>query len=640
MKKKISISSFEEVLFSLILILLALFPFADIAARKIFRLPGVPFSDGYVRHLLLWLALGAGLLSAREDKHLSFSLGVSRLPEKCKIFFLFANIVFASFFCISLSLNALSYIIYITSWNKAIGIVPAPIILAIIPVAFCMLFFRFQHSSVGSKVKIARITGFLLGLLFSLVPILHILSSIAVNIPILGVITGWLDDTLWLMEEWMWNISRAIYIPLVLLTIFLGLFGMPIFLVMGGVALFLFAGGEGQTTSVPNAFYTILTGSPFLPSIPLFALIGFLLSESGAAKRLVRFFNILFGGFRGGIPLLSVLLCALFTAFTGASGVTILALGGLLVNMMRRKGFSEQFSTGLLTSSGSIGLLFPPSLPVIMYGSLAGISIKELFLGGFLPGVLLGGVLCVMGIIAGSRLPTTVNRESVQSDSGEMDKLSFKLFLSVLGELFLPVFIIVSFFFFGVTLLETSALAVIYTLILVTIVHKDLNGRELRKVLVKTLSILGGILMIIGMAGAISDYIGLYDISDHLANFMEQNVRSKWLFLFLLNVTLLITGCLMDIYSAIIIVAPLIREVASRYDIPPIQLGIIFLANLELGYLTPPVGMSLFLSSYRFEMPLTKVYRNVLPFLLLLFLTVLLITYVPWFSTILPYLFR
>jgi len=320
----------------------------------------------------------------------------------------------------------------------------------------------------------------------------------------------------------------------------------------------------------------------------------------------------------------AVVACAYFTTFTGASGVTILALGGLLASVLvDSKQYGKDFSRGLITSSGSVGLLFPPALPIIMYGVIAQISIKDMFLGGLLPGILLVVALSTMGIVRAFK------------NKSEKIPFIFSEFLIALkkafGDLMLPVVLMVSYFTGLTTVVETAALAVVYTLLL-TIVKKELSMDLLTRVLRRGIPVIGGVLVILAMAKGLSYYIVDAQVPTMLTAFFRDHVSSRFVFLILLNLALLLTGTLMDIYSAILVVAPLIIPLGVLYDVHPVQLGIIFLANLQLGYLTPPVGMNLFLASYTFKEPMSRIYRQVVPFLLVLIVAVLLITYVPWFS--------
>ncbi|HQL84201.1 MAG TPA: TRAP transporter large permease subunit, partial [Spirochaetota bacterium] len=332
------------------------------------------------------------------------------------------------------------------------------------------------------------------------------------------------------------------------------------------------------------------------------------------------------GWLPGGMAIVVVFVCAFFTTFTGASGVTILALGGLLsMILIKSGGYNENFSYGLVTASGSIGLLFPPSLPVILYGVVAQISIKQMYAGGLLPGIFMVVALSVMGVVAAVR--------------GKVPRVPFHGRAALTGlrssiwELMLPVIILVGFFSGLTTLVEIGAITVLYSLFITMVVHRDIRLGDLPGVMLKCLPVIGGILVILALAKGLSYYIVDAEIPQNLAIWIKANIHSRVLFLILLNIALIVTGCFLDIYSAILVVVPLIIPLGAVFDIHPVHLGIIFLANLELGYLTPPVGLNLYLSSYLFNKPLLSIYRYIVPFLLLLLVTVIIITYVPWMST-------
>jgi tripartite ATP-independent transporter DctM subunit len=329
---------------------------------------------------------------------------------------------------------------------------------------------------------------------------------------------------------------------------------------------------------------------------------------------------------------MATIVCAFFTTFTGASGVTILALGGLLSYILIKSNYPKPFSIGLLTASGSIGLLFPPSLPIILYGVIAHINIKKMFVGGIIPGTLMVMTVAIIGIISAKKNKVERSQFSV--------KESLKALKNSIWEIALP-FIILILFFKGITtLVETGAVAVIYAIITQVFIHKDIPLKELHKVFLKCIPMIGGVLVILAVAKGLSYFIVDAEIPMLLTQWCQDHIQSKYIFLIALNIALLITGCFMDIFSAIIVVVPLIIPLGEAFGVHPVHLGIIFLANLELGYLTPPVGINLFLSAFRFNEPLVKIYKHVIPFLLTLLISVLLITYIPWMSTVLLTVFK
>ncbi len=403
--------------------------------------------------------------------------------------------------------------------------------------------------------------------------------------------------------------------------------GAPIYTAMGGLAMLLFFGKPLPVpiTAVPAETYRIVA-SPTLPTIPLFTLAGYLLAEGGASRRLVALFRTWFGWVPGGTAAAAVLVCAFFTTFTGASGVTILALGGLLLPILLKAGYPNRFAIGLIAASGSIGLLFPPSLPVILYGVVSHEPIDQLYVAGAVPGALLIGLLMLLCLTVALR--HGVRRETLDARAalGAVWKARF--------EVLLPVLILVGIFGGFMTIFEAAAFTAAYAFLIEVVIHRDLHiVRDVPRVFVQTATLIGGVLIILGVALGFTSYLVDAEIPMQTAAWVEANIGNKLLFILMLNVFLLGVGCLMDIYSAIMVVVPLIVPIGLAFGMNPQHLGILFLANLELGFLTPPVGMNLFLASYRFDQPLTTVYRMALPFLGVLALGVLLIAYVPGMTT-------
>jgi tripartite ATP-independent transporter DctM subunit len=453
-----------------------------------------------------------------------------------------------------------------------------------------------------------------LGTVLALEPLSQILSALFDNVP------GFIES----LVSFSHSLNAFIAVPIIILLIVSAVFGAPIFVVLGGIAFMLFARLAEPLEVIPNEAYSMLI-SHSIPAIPLFTVAGFILSESKAGERLVRFFKAFFAWFPGGLAIMAILVCAFFTTFTGASGVTILALGGLLSYALIKGRYEKKFSTGLLTASGSVGLLFPPSLPIIIYGVIAGISIKDMFLGGIIPGIVMVLALVVFCIIYASwKKP-------------EHEPFKIKEALASIGgaiwEILLPVVIVLGYFGGLTTLVESAAVAVIYSFIVEVFIHKDLKLRDLRRVISKSIPIIGGVLIILSLAKGLSYFIIDAEVPMKLTEWVQANIGSKLVFLLLLNIALLITGCLMDIFSAIMVVVPLIIPLGALFGIHPVHLGIIFLANMELGYMTPPVGLNLFLASYRFNEPMVKLYRDVLPFFFIQLVSVLLITYIPVLTT-------
>ena len=409
----------------------------------------------------------------------------------------------------------------------------------------------------------------------------------------------------------------------VLVLVLATLLGLPIFAVFGGFALLLFWRAGTPIASVPVEMYR-LVASPLLPSIPLFTFAGYLMVEGGATRRFLRVFTALFSWAPGGMAIVTVLICAIFT--WGGSGLTILSLGGLLVPVLIRSRYPERFSIGLLTASGSLGLLFPPSLPVILYGVYAATAIDRLFIGGLLPGLLMVTLAASMGIRQGLKSETVRDPFSA--------KEAFSAIWEAKWELLIPAIMLTGLFGGFGTLTEAAALTAVVALFIEVVIYRGISIRhDYMRVCVECATVVGGILLILGVALGFTNYLVDAEIPTRIVDWVLGHIHSKYLFLLLLNMCLLVVGSLMDIFAAILVIVPLLKPLTVAYGIDPVQMGIIFLSNLELGYLMPPVGINLCLAAYRFEKPMFVVYRALLPFLLVLLCGVLLITYVPWMTS-------
>jgi len=604
---------FENGLAYLTVFLLALIPTLEVVARQLLR-SGVKSSSGYIHHLVLLIAFVGGMITSREGKHLALSLNLSLHPPLKDVVgvvngFLSATITTA------LMWSSLSFAFNAFDTRSKIGVIPILFITLIMVVGYGVMAARFVFQASDQR-WLRRLTalGFLLGTLLAFESIVNVASLLMDATP------GFVGDLLGVYYVF----TAAVAVPLIFCLLVAAILGTPIFVVLGGIAYLLFARLALPLEVVPNEAYSMLI-SHSIPAIPLFTVTGFILSESKASERLVRLFRSFFSWIPGGLAIMAILVCSFFTTFTGASGVTILALGGLLFFVLVEGKYKSNFSTGLLTASGSIGLLFPPSLPIIIYGVTAGISIKDMFVGGILPGFVMVSALVVFGIVFA--LKHDVVREPLKI------REALAAVRESIWEILLPVVILVSFFGGLTTLVESAAIAVLYSLLIEVFIHRDLGLRDLGRVLLKSVPIIGGVLTILALAKGLSYYIVDAQIPLQLTAWVQANIGSKYLFLLLLNIALLITGCFMDIFSAILVVVPLILPLGNLFGIHPVHLGIIFLANMELGYLTPPVGLNLFLASYRFNEPMSRVYRDVLPFFLIQLAAVLLITYLPFLST-------
>jgi len=410
-----------------------------------------------------------------------------------------------------------------------------------------------------------------------------------------------------------------------LLIMFLAILGTPIFIIMSITALIAFSFTDVDSSAIIVEIYRIAS-APTLLTIPLFTFAGYMMAESNSPKRLLRLAQAAFGWLPGGIAIVSLIICAFFTAFTGASGVTIIALGGLLFPILKSEGFSEKFSLGLITTSGSLGLLFPPSLPIILYGLVAKVDIDKLFRAGILPGILLIVILSAWSIYNGGLHANRV-------------KFNFKEFAGALKgalpEALLPVGVLVGIYGGYTTASEAAAFTAFYILIIECFYYKDLHfTKEIPKVILDSMSLVGAILLILCCALGLTNYLVDEEIPMKILGFMKEFLTSKYSFLLFLNIFLLVVGSMMDIFSAIIVVVPLITPIAADFGVDPVHLAIIFLTNLEIGYITPPVGINLFISSFRFNRPVTELYRASFPFLILLVIALVIITYIPALSLV------
>lgn len=405
----------------------------------------------------------------------------------------------------------------------------------------------------------------------------------------------------------------------------LAVVGVPLFVVVGGLAMLGYQ-SEDIELSVLVIEMSGVFSEPALAAIPQFTFAGYLMAESGTPNRLVRLARATVGWLPGGLAIVAVIACAFFTAFTGASGITIIALGGLLFPILQKEGFPEKFSLGLLTSGGSLGLLFPPSLPVILYAIIAGVEVDDLFAAALVPGILLVAFMAAYSAFVAVR---TKKVERIGFDTGEL----LAAIKEARWELPLPVIILWGIYGGWLTVNEAATMTVLIVLVVECFLYRDVHfTRDLPRITVKSAVLIGAILMILGVAKGLSDAMTLAGIPDAILEYIQSNVDSKVGFLIALNVFLLIVGCLLDIFSAIIVVVPLILPLAAQYGINPLHLGVIFLTNLEIGYMTPPVGMNLFLSSFRFRRPLPMLYLASIPFITVLLAALMLITYVPELS--------
>ena len=418
-----------------------------------------------------------------------------------------------------------------------------------------------------------------------------------------------------------------IYLGIILLVLS-ALLGAPLFAVVLGAAMLGFMATDVDLAVVAIELYRI-TDTPLLVALPLFTFAGYLMAESKTSERLMNLTRSLFGWMPAGLAIVGFLACAVFTALTGASGVTIVALGALLFPMLTQSGYGERFSLGLVTASGSLGLLIVPSLPLILYGIVAqqlgvgeSFTISQLFLAGIAPVMVMILALSVWAIWRHRSVPRTEFVVAEVLSSVKAARWALALPFAVLGGVYSGYFAIS----------EAAAVTAIYVIIIEVFIYKEFPLKKLPEVIRESMVMVGSIILILGAALAFTNYLVDSEIPQTLFEFIRAHVDSRIAFLILLNVMLLILGALLDVFSAIIIMVPLILPIAVGYGVHPVHLGIIFLANLQIGYFTPPIGMNLFISSYRFKKPILQLYAACWPFMVVLLIALMVITYVPFLS--------
>lgn len=573
-------------------LLAILLPLVDTLGRPLggFHIPG---NATVLQQLTLWLAFVGGLIAVRERAHLTLSTAAlfhegSRARQAVTVL---ASAVAAAVTAV-LAYGAWGVVQADRLQGTVLPLgVPVWVSEIVMPVALALMAVRFAwQAAPGWQGRVVAAGAIAAAFALGLLPRPH-------------------GATVWLL------------VALILVAVLLG---APVYVAMAGVALVLFFSESTPVSAVPAEIYRLI-GSPTLPAIPLLTACGYVLAESRAAQRLVRVFRAGFGFMPGGIAVLVAGVCALFTTFTGGSGITIIALGGLVYPILREDGYPEGFSLGLVTAAGSLGLLFPPSLPVILYSVVASVPADQLYIAGLVPGLLMVVVVAAWGIAVGMRSGTPRRAFSGRELAASLWEAKW--------ELSVPVLVIGLFASGLASLVEASAAAALYAIVIECFITRDLHVvRDLPRVLVKGGILVGGVLTLLASAMGLTSYLVDAQIPDALLATVQAHVHSPVVFLLILNVLLLVLGSVLEIYSAIVILTPLVVPLGIAYGIDPVHLGIIFLANLELGFLFPPVGLNLFLSSSRFNVPITRLYRHVVAPLIILGAAVLLITYVPAIS--------
>ncbi|MGA2222647.1 MAG: TRAP transporter large permease subunit [Verrucomicrobiia bacterium] len=586
------------------LLAMMLLPVAEAVLRKTTRV-GIVGATVIVQHLTLIVGMLGGAIAAREGRLLALSALTTVLHGRVKTVVTIFSQSFAA---------AVSAFLCVASVQFVRSEIPAAHVIAygiktwyvqsLLPVGFGVITARLWWHAArtwrGRAVALALIAAFIAAAVWLPVP------AARIKWPALGI--------------------------LLLATVL----GAPVFTTLGGAALILFWAEDVPIAAVPLTHYSLVV-NPSLPTLPLFTLAGYFLAEGGAARRLVRVFNALFGQIRGGPAIVTALVCAFFTSFTGGSGVTILALGGVLMPVLIGAKYRERTALGLLTGAGSLGILFPPCLPLILYAIIASqaktsITIEQMFLGGLLPGCLMVALAIWWGVAAGPKLEKDHKRFAFRE--------AWVAVWEAKWELLLPVVALVALFGGFATPVEAAAVTALYAFVVETVVYRDLRlFKDVPRVVTDCGLLVGGVLLILGVALGFTQYLVDAQVPDQAVAWATGAIKSKWLFLLGLNVVLLFVGGLVEIYAAIVVVVPLLVPLGLAFGIDPIHLGIIFLANMELGFLAPPAGLNLLLSSYRFNKPMVEVMRAVLPMLGVQFIGVLLITYVPPLTTFLPRLF-
>lgn len=571
----------------------------------------IPDSEIFLVNLVFLYACFAGLITWLAGRHLSLASLTTRLSERAQGLLSGVCTCIVCAFTVAMFFAATCQVVNPDNLMTPVFHIPIKVFYVFLPLCYAMIFVAVVRVR-GHVVAVVLGSG--IGLFVSVGAIAGILSYLGITPP---AVFGTVNDA-WLA------VAAHGAVPLILLLIVAAFMGVPLFVVIGAISLVAFAGGGYSGEDLPLETYRILTDKN-VAAIPLFTIAGYILAKSSAGKRFIAVFNALFGWFKGGAVVATVIVLAFFTTFTGVSGVTILALGPLLAIVLTGSGYTQEKAEALITSCGSLGLMFPPSVAIIMYATTNYFSVDamELFKGAVLPGVLMSVAMIALGICFDKQ------RQRPRF-SAKAVGVALK---DCVWELLLPVFICGGYFSGFFDLFETASFAVIYTFCVATFVRKDFTVRNAFAVIGESVPVSGGVLFILGVASGLSYYMLITDIPGSFTAFITQYVTNKYVFLILMNVLLLAVGCLMDIYSAILIVSPLLLPIAETFGISAVQAGVIFLLNLSIGFLTPPVGMDLFIASYTFKKPIGAVVRGVLPFLAAQFVVLLLVTYVPWFTT-------
>jgi tripartite ATP-independent transporter DctM subunit len=553
-----------------------------------------PGGSVYVQHFTLWLGFIGALGATAAGKHLGLASGNLLPAGKPRLYAGIFGAMVSTSVCLVLAWASTGVVIASRSGTATLaGGIPEWWSEVIVPVTLVLIAARFLWLAPGGWR-----------------------GRIACTVAALFTIAVFLG---------LGDRAHFLFWPLFVCVVVAFLLGAPVFVGMSGAAMLLFFHESTPIAAVPTETLRLVE-NPTLPAIPLLTLAGYILASGKASERLVRAYKSLFGWLPGGLALMAISVCALFTTFTGGSGVTILALGGLVLPALLKDQYPEGFSHGLVTASGSLGLLFPPSLPVILYGAVAGVAADKLFLGGLVPGVILILVVAAYAVRAG-----IVARAPRQAFSSR--EVGHALWAAK-WDLGLPVVVLAVFVSGLATIVEAAALGALYAIVVELTVFRDVEPmKQMPAVFVQSSTLVGAVVILLGVALGLTSYLVDAQIPDALIEFVQKHFHSQWTFLLALNGLLLVLGSVFEIYAAIIVLAPLIAPLGALFNVDPVHLGVVFLANLELGFLFPPMGLNLFLSASRFGKPLPYLYKQALPFLVIMALGVLFITYVPAVTT-------
>jgi tripartite ATP-independent transporter DctM subunit len=594
-------NAFERITTTTLSLAMILLPVAGIVLRLV-RGHAIDGGSVYVQHLTVWLGFFGAYIATGGGSHLGLSTAMLLPKGRWRNLARITSWSMAAVTTLILTFGA-----YVTVRNNSVsnakltGGIPEWWADSAVPLALAMICARFiwRTPAVRSKDGEPGWSG-------------RIISLAACGLVVLLFLTVGAKKP----EALVWPGTIVILVAFLL--------GAPLFVGMSALAM-LFFFVDGAIATVPTEMMN-LARNPTMPALPLLTLAGYVLASGKAWERLLRLYKALLGWVPGGLSLMVLLICALFTALTGGSGVTILALGGLLLPPLLQEKFPEGFSIGLLTAAGSLGLLFPPSIPVLLYGIVAGVTDRKLYQAGFLPSVLLLVVAAIYAVRAG--LIAKAPRHSF--DTRELLRAAW----AAKWDLGLPVIVVAVLFSGYATIVEAAAVGALYSILIESTVYKDIHPRrDMPRVIARSSSLIGAVLIVLGAAFGLTSLMVDREIPQLLVEWATKHIHAQWVFLLALNGALLVLGSLFEIYAAIIVLAPLVAPLGAEFKVDPVHLGVVFLANLELGFLFPPMGLNLFLSASRFHKPLPYLYRQALPFLIILTIGVLVITYVPAMTT-------